>query len=32
MAEGDIRTDDKVWYENFVENYLPGEKERIGPR
>ncbi len=33
MAEGDkgdIRTDDKVWYENFVENYLPGEKERIG--
>ena len=31
MAEGDIRTDDKVWYENFVENYLPGEKERIGP-
>jgi len=34
MAEGDkgdIRTDDKVWYENFVENYLPKERDRIGP-
>lgn len=34
MAEGDkgdIRTDDKIWYENFVENYLPGPDTRIGP-
>ncbi|HEX9741529.1 MAG TPA: VOC family protein [Nitrospiraceae bacterium] len=30
MAEGDILTDDKVWYENFVEKYLPDEKSRIG--
>lgn len=32
MAEGDkgdIRTDDKVWFENFQENYLPDEKKRI---
>lgn len=33
MAEGDkgdIRTDDKIWLENFKENYLPREGERIG--
>jgi len=33
MAEGDkgdIRTDDKIWLENFKENYMPNEKERIG--
>jgi catechol-2,3-dioxygenase len=32
MAEGDtgdIKTDDKIWYANFVENYLPKESERI---
>lgn len=30
MAEGDIRTDDDVWLENFKEYYLPAESERIG--
>lgn len=30
MAEGDITTDDKVWFENFVEHYLPDDSERIG--
>lgn len=30
MAEGDIRTDDDVWLENFRANYLPSEGERIG--
>ena len=30
MAEGDIRTDDDVWLENFKEMYLPEESERIG--
>lgn len=31
MADGDIRTDDKVWLANFEENYLPKPDERIGP-
>ncbi|MDX1484436.1 MAG: VOC family protein [Alphaproteobacteria bacterium] len=31
MAEGDITTDDEVWFENFQQQYLPAEGERIGP-
>ncbi len=30
MADGDIRTDDKVWYEHFLENYMPEPQHRIG--
>lgn len=30
MAEGDIRTDDKVWFENFAEQYLPDGKSSYG--
>lgn len=33
MAEGDkgdIRTDDKIWLENFKANYLPAPDKRIG--
>ena len=30
MADGDIRTDDKVWYELFERDYLPKPEDRIG--
>ncbi|MFM1816547.1 MAG: hypothetical protein RLZ98_3242 [Pseudomonadota bacterium] len=30
MADGDIRTDDKVWYAEFEKAYLPKPEERIG--
>ena len=30
MAEGDITTDDDVWFANFQDMYLPAEGERIG--